>query len=452
MSIDLEPPSGFDGNDVPYNAADDATEVWAVQDVSAASAASALLFGMALLMVGNALAGSVIGIRAELESFNTIATGVIMASYFGGFLVGSRLALRLLGNVGHIRVFAALASLASTVALVQAIAVYPIVWGPTRFITGLCMAGLYVVAESWLNDIATPETRGRLLAAYMVVSMGGVGLGQALLVTASALDVTLFIAASVLISIAVLPISLSTSSAPPITTPEPMSLRELLSVVPTGVVSMLFVGTSAGVLFGMGAVYATRSGFTANQTALFLFAPIAGAVIFQFPLGILSDRVPRRGLLAIVATAAAALSLVLTALDGTSLVGTGAMFVLGGLMFPLYSLSIAYTNDWIPNTKMVAASSSLVMVNGAGAVLGPLLTAALFTITDQAFFFLISGAHAVMAAYIGWRIMVRDALPLERQRPWVPVSSRATSAISVLARPVRRRQESGHSGESNRRS
>lgn len=430
----------------------DTTMVTPTPSVSAASAASALLAGMALLMIGNALAGSVIGIRAELEAFNGLATGAIMAAYFGGFLVGSRLAIRLLASVGHVRVFAALASLASTVALVQAIAVYPIVWGPTRFITGACMAGLYVVAESWLNDIATAETRGRILAAYMVVSMGGIAIGQALLVTASSLDVTLFIVASVLISVAVLPISLSTTSAPPITTPEPMSLRELIKTVPTGTVSMFLVGTSAGVLFGMGAVFATRSGFTSNETALFLFAPIAGAVVFQFPLGILSDKVPRRGMLAFVSTGASVVALGLTTLDPTSLLGTIVVFILGGLMFPLYSLAIAYTNDWIPNSKMVAASSSLVMINGSGAVLGPLLTALLFTVTDQAFFILLSATHGTMAMYIGYRIMVKDALPMERQRPWVPVSSRATSAISVLARPVRRKQEPGHDGASNRRS
>lgn len=422
-------------------------------ELSATKAASALLFGMALLMIGNSLGGSVIGIRAELESFNGIATGVIMAAYFGGFLVGSRVAIRLLGSVGHVRVFAALASLASTVALIQAIAVVPYVWGPGRFITGACMAGLYVVAESWLNDIATPETRGRILAAYMIVSMGGVAIGQALLITASPLEVTLFIVASVLISIAVLPISLSTTSAPPITTPEPMSLRELIKTVPTGTVSMFLVGTSAGVLFGMGAVFATRSGFTGNQTALFLFAPIAGSVVFQFPLGILSDRVPRRGLLGVVASSASIVALLMTTLNPASALGTVVMFVLGGLMFPLYSLAIAYTNDWIPNSKMVATSSSLVMINGAGAVIGPLLTAGLFIITDQAFFILLATTHGLMAAYIGYRVMVKDALPMERQRPWVPISSRATSAISVLAKPVRRKgPEPDHEGTSRRRS
>lgn len=419
--------------------------------VSPTSAAWALLIGMALVMIGNGLGGSVIGIRAELESFSGSAIGVVMAAYFGGFLVGSRLTMRLLSAVGHVRVFAALASLASTVSLIQAIAVHPAVWGPTRFVTGVCMAGLYVVAESWLNDIATPQTRGRILSAYMVVSMGGIAVGQALLVTASALDVTLFVVASILISLALLPVSLSTTSAPPIVTPEPMSLGELARLTPTGIVSMFLVGTSAGVLFGMGAVFATRSGFSANETALFLFAPIIGAVVFQFPLGILSDRVPRRGMLAVISAGTALTALLLTQMNPASLTGTAAMFVLGGLMFPLYSLAIAYTNDWVPQSKMVAASSSLVMVNGTGAVLGPLLTALLFAVTDQALFIMLGLTHGLITAYIGYRIMVRDALPVEEQRAWVPVSSRATSAVAVLAKPVRRRSPL-HEGKSKRRS
>ncbi len=405
---------------------------------SPTSAASALLIGFIFLMIGNGLGGSVVGVRAELEGFNTIATGLTMAAYFAGFLVGSRLAFRLLGTVGHIRVFTALASLASTVGLVQALAVSPVVWAPARFITGVCMAALYVVAESWLNDIATPETRGRLLAAYMVVSMGGIAIGQYLLTVADPRKVTLFIIASVLISLAVLPIALSTTSAPPITTPEPMSLRELLGVVPSGVITMFFVGTAAGTLLGMGAVYATRVGLDGAQTAQFLTAPIIGAVVFQWPMGILADRLPRRGLMAAVATATTAMCLVMSLSDEGSLGGLIVMFVLGGLMFPLYSLSIAYTNDWITPEKTVAASSSLVMVNGAGAVVGPVVTATLFaTAGTGSFFFVIAAAHFAIAVYLGYRIMVRDALPMDQQLAWVPVSSRATGALAVMTRPLR---------------
>ncbi len=409
---------------------------------SPVSAASALLVGVALLMIGNGLGGSVVGIRAELENFNTVAIGLIMAAYFGGFLVGSRLAFRLLGQVGHIRVFTALASLASTVALIQAIAVFPMLWAPARFLTGLCMAGLYVVAESWLNDIATPETRGRLLAGYMIVSMGGLAVGQFLLAIADPRDVTLFIVASVLVSLAVLPVALSTTSAPPITKPEPMSLRELLAVVPTGVVSMFLIGTAAGTMFGMGAVYATRVGLSSNQTAVFLTSPIVGAVAFQWPIGILADRFPRRSLIALVAIAATIIPIVMTQVSDSSLAGTLVLFVLGGTMFPLYSLTIAYTNDWIPVSKMVAASSSLVMANGAGAVVGPLLTAVLFAqFGTGVYYFVLAAAHGLVVVYVGYRIMVKGPMPMDRQRAWVPFSSRSTGAVAMITRPLSVRQK-----------
>ncbi len=416
------------------------TPVIPVPEPRPSSAAAALLTGFAFLMVGNGLGGSVVGIRAELESFDTVATGVIMAAYFAGFLAGSRLAMRSLAQVGHIRVFAALASLASTAALVHAVAVFPAVWVAMRFLTGLCMAGLYVVAESWLNDIATPQTRGRLLALYMVVSMGGVAVGQLLLTTADPGEFTLFIVASVLVSVSLVPVSLSTTSAPPIDEIERLSMRELIAIVPTGTVSMFFVGMSAGTLLGMGAVYATRVGLSSNEVALFIGASIVGAVVFQWPIGILSDRVPRRGLLGIVAATASAISLTLTIVDAGTAVATGLMLLLGGTMFPLYSLSIAYTNDWIPSSKMVAASSSLVIINGLGAVLGPLLTAGAFVVVGtQAFFWILAGTHAAIATYVGYRVVVRDPLPMERQRAWVPMPSRATAAISVLARPRRTR-------------
>jgi MFS family permease len=275
----------------------------------------------------------------------------------------------------------------------------------------------------------------------MVVSMGGVAIGQYLLTVADPREVTLFVLTSVLVSLAVLPIALSTSSAPPIETPEPMSLRELLSTVPTGVTTMFFSGFIAGTLLGMGAVYATRIGLDKDAIALFLTAPIIGAVVFQWPVGLLSDRLPRRGVMTAVSLAGFVTCLAMIRLDESSWLGILVMVVLGGATFPLYSLAIAHTNDWISTSQMVAASSSLVMVNGAGAVLGPLVTAGLFlTVGTSAFFAVMAAGHAAVATYVGYRIMVRDAVPVDEQSSWVPISSRATAAITVLARPVLSRQ------------
>ena len=220
-------------------------------------AAAALLLGFGILMVGNGLGGIVVGVRAELEGFDGVVTGLVMAAYFAGFLLGSRLSARLMGR-SDIRVFAALASMASTAALIHAIAIEPVVWVAARFLTGACMAGLYVVAESWLNDIATNATRGRLLASYMIVTMIAMAAGQLLLDTADPTGLTLFVVASVLVSLSLVPISLSTTSAPPVIVPEAMSMQELVGLVPTGVVSIIGSGMTAGAVMGLGAVYAAR--------------------------------------------------------------------------------------------------------------------------------------------------------------------------------------------------
>ena len=183
-------------------------------------------------MAGNGLQGSLIGVRSETEGFSVTVAGFVMAAYFAGFLFGSRVAESLIANVGHIRVFAGLASMASTAVLIHALFIDPITWGLMRFVTGLCMAGLYVTEESWLNDLATNATRGRLLSRYMIVTMGGMTIGQFLLDVADPDGVKLFLLASVLVSASLIPVVLSASSNPPLVVPERMSLRELACIVP----------------------------------------------------------------------------------------------------------------------------------------------------------------------------------------------------------------------------
>jgi MFS family permease len=196
----------------------------------------ALLLGIALMMLGNGLQGSLLGIRASLEGFPTTATGILMSGYFAGFLAGSVLAPKLVARVGHVRVFAALASLASTAILVHVVWVNPVTWTVIRLVSGFCYAGLYVVCESWLNDQATNETRGQLLSIYMVVMLGGAAGGQGLLNLADPSGVNLFILVSVLVSLSLIPMLLSTGQMPPFDAPRPVGIRQLYHVSPTGVV------------------------------------------------------------------------------------------------------------------------------------------------------------------------------------------------------------------------
>lgn len=413
-----------------------------------AAASWALFAGIALLMIGNGLQGSLIGVRAEFEGFSTAATGFVMACYFAGFLAGTRAATKALQSVGHIRVFAALASVASTATLVHLLAVMPVTWALMRFATGLCVAGLYVVAESWINDLATNATRGRLLAIYMVVTMGGVALGQFLLNVADPRSFELFILASVLISLSLVPMALSGRSAPPTRIPESMSLKDLAAIVPTGLVVSLLVGMGAGALMGIGPVYAASAGLSTSQIALFMGAPMVGGMALQFPIGSLSDRVSRRGVMFFVAIAATVSAAGLLFAPTASPLTYLLMFLVGGFSFPLYSLSIAYTNDWIRPEQTTPASALLVTINGLGAVIGPLLAAGLIIgLGTRWYFASLAATHGAIGIYLAWRIAFRDALPTERQGAFLPFPARASAgAVALVARRPRRRKRQEPSG------
>lgn len=410
---------------------------------SVAAATWALFVGLALVMVGNGLNGSVLGVRSESEGFSLGVTGIIMAAYFAGFLVGTAYAEAALRSVGHIRVFAALASLASSVVLIQAVSVNAVTWGVTRFLFGGCMAGLYVVVESWLNDLATNETRGRMLSVYMIVTMGGVAAGQLLLNIEDTSGFTLFILVSVLVSLSLVPVTLSASSAPPLAVPHPIGLMALSKRIPTGLVSSFFSGAGAGAMLGMAAVYAAQVGMSAGRISLFLAAPMVGAIVWQWPIGWLSDKLPRRGVLFAVAVAAAFTPLIALAVKEDSDVAIVGMFFMGGAMFPFYSLTVAYSNDWLRAEEILGASGTLVRVNGTGAIVGPLVAAGLMAgLGPRLFFWSIVAIFGAASVFIFGRIVAKDPLPKERQRRWVPFPVRASSVAAGLI-PRRRRNELG---------
>lgn len=400
----------------------------------------ALFLGLGLLMVGNGLNGAIIGVRSGTEGFSVVVTGVIMAGYFAGFLIAPTPVVRMIASVGHIRVFAGLASMASSAVLVHSVFVNPPVWVAMRFVFGFCFAGLYIVIESWLIELSTPINRGRTLAVYMIVSMTGLGLGQYLIAVADPSTFRLFVLSSVLVSLALVPITLAhTASAPEIRLPEPVSMRELWSVVPTGVTGSFSTGAATGVLLGLSAVYATAVGFSIERTALFLLAPTVGGVAMQWPVGKLSDRLRRRTVIFGVSVVAAGLCVlgIIVPSDHSSVLVI--MFGIGGAMFPLYSLVVSYTLDWTAVEKTVGVSGTLVRINGTGALVGPLVTAPLMAWISPALFYWTVGVYfSVIIGFISYRILFREALPKERERPYVPFPARATSvAFKLVSVPKR---------------
>lgn len=406
--------------------------------VSAIVTSWSLLLGMALLMVGNGLQGTLLGVRATLEGFPTAITGILMSGYFAGFLIGSTLAPKLVNRVGHVRVFAALASLASTTILVHGVLVEPSTWFAMRLVSGFCYAGLYVVAESWLNEQSTNATRGQLLSVYMVISLGGMALGQILLNAADPGGTELFILVSVLVSLGLIPMLLSKVSGPPFAMSGRAGIRDLLKVSPTGVVGMFLAVMAQGAFSGMGAVYASQVGMSVRQTSFFMGAMILGGVLLQWPIGRLSDRLDRRQVLTATTLLAAAAAAVSTAIDPSDeLVQLLVIGLYGGMALPMYSLCIAYTNDYLDPAQMVAASGTLVLVAGLGACFGPVTAALAMDVAGAAgFFWWIALVHAALGLFALYRMTVRPAPAREAQGRHVAITHRATTVATAWAAEV----------------
>ena len=182
--------------------------------ISVLSNSWALLFGMLLLMVGNGLHGTLLGVRGEIEQFSTFEMSIVMSAYFVGFLGASRMVPEMIRRVGHVRVFAALASFISAVLILFPLIANPWLWALGRVIIGFCFCGVYVTAESWLNNAATNENRGQSLSLYMVIQMLGLVAGQGLLNLADPGGFVLFIVISILVSLSFAPILLSITPTP----------------------------------------------------------------------------------------------------------------------------------------------------------------------------------------------------------------------------------------------
>ena len=392
-----------------------------------------LFAGLALLMIGNGLLSSLLGIRSDLEGFNTVVIGVVMSMYYVGFLVGSLTVPRWLMTVGHIRVFAGLTSLVAASALSYSLLIEPIAWGILRFVVGLCMSGLYVTIESWLNQRATNETRGRLLSVYMLVVTFGLGLGQLLLGLGDPAGFTLFILVGILVSLAVVPVAMIRIPTPSDIIPVELSLRSLVATAPLGVLAVLVAGAAGGAVLGIGAVYATQIGMTPGQVGVFMAFSILGGAVTQYPLGRLSDRIPRRRVILGVAVAATAAGIAGAVVDPGSAWQFVVVAVYGGLAFPLYALAVSHVNDVMPENQLVAVAAGIVFVFGVGSVLGPIVVSVLMAVLGSAGYFWGLAAFFVPLGIYALVRIVFIARPIQRR--FISLPPRSSTAAALLAEP-----------------
>lgn len=389
-----------------------------------------LLLGMGILMLGAGLQSTLLGLRATLEGFAPPVTGLIMSCYYVGYLIGTLVAPRLLRQVGHVRVFAALAALASVTVLIHASWVHPLPWALMRLLSGVCFAGIYVVAESWLNHRATRTNRGGLLAVYMLVLYVGLGAAQFLLVLSSPQTAAPFMLISALISLAMVPIVASAQQTPEPAVPQPVRYRDLYRNSPLGVVAVAMSGLISSIIFSMGPVYARLIGSGTRGVAEFMAVSILSAVLTQYPVGRLSDRIDRRTVIAgicVLATLVAVSIVVFHPLPRALFLLLTGLY--SGAVLTLYSLSVSHVNDKLEPAQMVAASSRLLRINGMAAALGPTLAGTLIAAFGPgAYFGTLATLTGGLTVYDLWRKTRRGPVPRAQKGPFINTQQIVTCA------------------------
>jgi MFS family permease len=372
---------------------------------------ASLLLGVAFLLAGNGLHVMLVPLRGGAESFSALALGLIGSAYFAGFVSGCLLGPYVVLRAGHIRAFAAMVAIAASVALAYALVPHPVAWGAFRAMTGFCLASLYLVIESWLNDHATNATRGLVMSAYIVVNFCSIALGQMLVTLYPIQEAGSFIVSAMLLSLAIVPVALTRSAQPaPITI---VSFRpwQLFRAAPAALVGACMIGFANGAFWTLAPVFAGAGPRGVDHAAQFMTGAVLAGALVQWPLGRLSDRIDRRLVLLVLLLGAIATSLALWMLpaSGMFLLALGGAF--GAFVLPGYSLAAAHGYDKTPRGDAVATAATILLANGLGSVAGPPFAAMLMANRGPSALFMYTALiQGLLAAYLIYRIRVQASL------------------------------------------
>ncbi|MFQ5955486.1 MAG: MFS transporter [Kiloniellales bacterium] len=381
----------------------------------------ALYLGVSLLQLGNAMLGTLLAVRMDLSGFPPVITGMIMSGYFIGFTAGTLKANVVVERVGHIRAFAVFAAVLAAATLTHALVVEPGLWVVARAIGGFCVAGLFLVVESWLNERSTPATRGKILSTYFVAVYAAMAAGQSLLALGDPLHANLFVVAAMLMTLALVPVSLTRSASPSVPEPSTSGLGRLYRISPLGIAGAVGSGVILGAFYGLAPVFAQRIGMTPSEIGFFMGTAMLGSLALQWPLGILSDRFDRRRMLIACSflTALAAAAVIATAGRSPSLL-FALTAVYAGFAATIYPLSVAHANDFIAPEDIVAVAGGMLLGYSLGAVVGPLGAAQAVALIGPAGLFTFSaGVSAGLGLFGLWRTTRRTSMPKDEQGPWV---------------------------------
>jgi len=394
---------------------------------------AALLMGVTFFSIAAGALFTVLGLRLAAEM--PALAGIVMSAYFVGLLVGSLTCARLIDAVGHIRAHAVFAAVAAVATLLHVFEPSLVSWTILRAITGYCMAGLFMTAESWLNEKATNRTRGRVMAVYLIANSGAFGLGPLIVNLGDPRGLEMFVVVAILLNVALVPVCMTRAGNPRLGHRSSFSMRRLIQASPLGIMGCLAEGLVNGAIYGMGSVYASQLGLSDSQVSLFFSSMLFGGLFLLFPIGTLSDRFDRRKVLLLLLLASAGLAVAIAVLGGRSFEGLLVLsFLIGGLIAPIYGLSVAQTNDYLSQDEFVAASGGLLLAYSLGASLGPLIAAGLMTaVGPYGLWAYVVVVLVALAGFVVYRMAMRAARPVHEQSLFVAVSE--TTPVSASLDP-----------------
>ena len=405
---------------------------------------AALLISVSILLTGQGLQGTLLPVRASLEDFPTLAIGAMGATYFLGFTIGCFKSGELVRRVGHVRVFLAMSAIASASPLLHGLLVAPVVWGLLRFLTGFCFAVLYVVIESWLNDCADNENRGVIFSTYAMITLTVLAAGQMMMLLYEPTGFELFVIASVLVSLGAVPVALSTSPSPAQPQSAKLDVRRLYSISPSGTIGCLVSGLANGAFWALAPVFATEVGENVSLAAWFMTSAVVGGAMAQWPLGLLSDKAGRRKVLVGVSLFGCLAGLAIYFLASSLQFASANMLAVfwGAFAFPLYTIAVAYSNDFAEPDEYVMVSSGLLLMYGIGATIGPILASlAMANSRPGGLFGFAAAMHLVLIIFVVARYL-RSRSIADRQIAFGDALSAAQTASHVFEEELEQQAES----------
>ncbi|MDX1555081.1 MAG: MFS transporter [Xanthomonadales bacterium] len=405
----------------------------------AIASVATLLLGVAILLAGQGLQIVLLPVRATLEQFSALGVGYIGALYFLGFTFGCWKGSELLRRAGHVRTFGAMTAVASAVPLLHGLWVNLWTWGIMRFATGFCFAVLYVVIESWLNERSTDENRGTVFSVYIVINMTMIAVGQQMLLLADPKALDLFAVASMLVSLAAVPVLMSRREEPQQIEESYFSLKMMYQNSPTGMLGSLTSGMTNGAFWALAPVFAVAVTQEVAMAAWFMSAVVIGGAVGQWPLGWWSDRTDRRIVLIVACAAATIVGVILWQLapriSALGILALGSLW--GALAFPVYSVSVAQANDRAEPGTFVMISSGLLLMYGLGAVAGPFISSGVMTlIGDGGLFLFAAFGHLALTVYIILRLRSEKYEEDEEQTEFSEALTSALTTSQVYTRSV----------------